>query len=89
MHRLQDDIAAVKRLLREVFTIQIQMERRLKALEPQEESLPSFDALVRSRTGWGVLSSSGKAKVELTGDLALGTALVYSKVTLTTTIRHL
>ena len=46
--------------------------------------MPSFDALVRSRTGWGVLSSSGKAKMELTGDLALGTALVYSKVILAT-----
>lgn len=56
------------------------MERRMTALEPQEDPLPSFDTLVRSRTGWGAPSSTGKAKVDVTGEVSLGTAVLWSKV---------
>ena len=76
-HRPHDDIAALKRLLREVFTNQIQMDRRISALEPEQEFAPSFNSLVRSRNGWGTLSNAGKAKVELSGELFMGSALLY------------
>ncbi len=76
--RPHDDIAALKRLLREVFTNQIQMERRVSALEP-EDTVASFDPLERSRKGWGSLSGTGKARVELSGNLVMGSALLYSK----------
>ena len=77
--RPHDDIAALKRLLREVFTNQMQMERRISAIEPQEDDQPSFDPLERSRNGWASLSAPGKAKVELSGNLVMGSALLYSK----------
>lgn len=79
LHRPHDDIAALKRLLREVFTKQIQMDTRISALEPQQESAPSFDALVRSNNGWITQSSAGKAKVELSGELTTGSGLLYSQ----------
>ena len=88
MHRLQDDIAVLKRLLREVFTNQIQMERRITAVEPEADPLPSFDALVRSHTGWGPLSSTVKAKVEVTGEVSLGTGLLWSKVDHKSHMKH-
>lgn len=77
--RSHDDTAALKRLLRELFTNQIQTERRVSALEPQEDAVVSFDPLERSRQGWGSLSGTGKAKVELSGNLVMGSALLYSK----------
>ena len=78
--RPHDDVAALKRLLREVFTNQIQMERRVSAIEPQEDPLSSYDPLNRSRQGWGSLSGTGKAKAELSGTIAMGSALLHSKV---------
>lgn len=77
--RPHDDIAALKRLLREVFTNQLQMERRIFALEPQQDVSDPFDTLTRTRKGWQAMSSNGKAKVQLSGSLALGGALLYSK----------
>ncbi|KAL3139149.1 hypothetical protein ABBQ32_005934 [Trebouxia sp. C0010 RCD-2024] len=77
--RPHDDIAALKRLLREVFTNQLQMERRIFALEPEQEISDPFDTLTRTRKGWQAMSSTGKAKVQLSGSLAMGSALLYSK----------
>ncbi len=77
--RPHDDIAALKRLLREVFTNQMQMERRISAIEPHEDDQPSFDSLERSRNGWASLSAPCKSKVELSGNVVMGSALLYSK----------
>lgn len=77
--RPHDDIAALKRLLREVFTNQLQMDRRIFALEPEQEISDPFDTLTRTRKGWQAMSSTGKAKVQLSGSLAMGSALLYSK----------
>ncbi|DBA84121.1 hypothetical protein WJX77_004887 [Trebouxia sp. C0004] len=77
--RPHDDIAALKRLLREVFTKQMQMERRISVVEPHDNDQPSFDPLERSRNGWASLSAPGKSKVELSGSLVMGSALLYSK----------
>lgn len=82
LHRPHDDIAALKRLLREVFTKQVQMDTRISALEPQQESAPSFDALVRSNNGWITHSNAGKAKVELSGELTTDSGPLYSQARL-------
>ncbi|KAL0041974.1 hypothetical protein WJX79_010744 [Trebouxia sp. C0005] len=76
--RPHDDIAALKRLLQEVFTNQMQMERRISVIEPHEDDQPSFDPLERSRNGWASLSAPGKSKVELSGNVVMGSALLYS-----------
>lgn len=77
--RPHDDIAALKRLLREVFTSQLQMERRISALEPEKDVADPFDTLTRSRKGWQAMSSTGKAKVQLSGCVETGSAMLYSK----------
>ena len=76
--RPHDDIAALKRLLREVFTNQLQIERRMSALEPAQEVSDPFDTLTRARKGWQAMSNTGKAKVQLSGSLVTGSAILYS-----------
>lgn len=82
LHRPHDDIAALKRLLREVFTNQIQMDTRIAALEPEQELAPPFSDLVRSHAGWQTKSRTGKAKVELSGELTTCSGLLYSQVSI-------
>lgn len=56
----------------------MQMERRISVIEPHEDDQPSFDPLERSRNGWASLSAPGKSKVELSGNVVMGSALLYS-----------
>lgn len=87
--RSYDDIAALKRLLREVFTSQLQLDRRISALEPEPNTSDAFDTLTRSRNGWQAMSGTGKAKVELSGSLVMGSAMLFSKVTLLASMQPL
>ena len=87
--RSHNDIAALKRLLRELFTSQLQLDRRISALEPEKDTSDAFDTLTRSRKGWQAMSGTGKAKVELSGSLVMGSAMLFSKVSLMASMQPL
>ena len=79
--RSHDDIAALKRLLREIFTAQLSFDKRIKALEPKDEALPTSDAMDKLRSSWTGSDQASKTKIELkSGSLGVGSALLYSKV---------
>ena len=81
VHRPHDDIAALKRLLREVFTAQLSFDKRIKALEPKDEASPTSDAMDKLRSSWTGSTEASKTKIELkSGSLGVGSALLYSKV---------